>query len=92
MGSGVEVQGSLAYLEAHHKGRPPLQVALLPSAVSSDGTGQSASVTAANGNKARVKNVAGMFKDVSIRADQPGQYILRAKPSSREVCGTGLSS
>ena len=62
-----------------------MQVALLPSAVSSDGTGQAASVTAAGGNKARVKNGAGMFKDVFIHADQPGQYILRAKPSSREV-------
>ena len=62
-----------------------LQVALLPSAVSADGAGQAACVTAANGNKARIKNGIGVFKDVHLRSEQPGQYTLKAKPSSREV-------
>lgn len=62
-----------------------LQVALLPSAVSTDGAGQAACVSAANGNKARIKSGVGVFKDVHLTAEQPGQYTLKAKPSSREV-------
>lgn len=60
-------------------------MALLPSAVSADGSGQAASVTAAGGNKARVKQGVGTFKDVFIGAEQAGEYVLKAKPSSREV-------
>ena len=62
-----------------------LQVALLPSAVNAEGSGKAASVSAAAGNKARVKEGLGTFKDVRLSADQAGSYILRAKPSSRKV-------
>ena len=62
-----------------------MQVALLPNAVSSDSTGQAAAVTTSAGNKARIKKGSGTFKDIQLAADLPGSYILRAKPSSREV-------
>lgn len=58
---------------------------MLPSAISSDGSGQAASVTAADGNKARVRNGVAAFKDIKLSAETTGTYVLRAKPSSREV-------
>ena len=67
-----------------------LQVTLLPSAVSVDGSGLSASVTAAGGNKAKMKQGTAVFKDVKLSADQAGSYSLRAKPSSRKVCTPGI--
>ena len=67
-------------------------MALLPSAVNADGSGKAASVNAAGGNKARVKEGAGAFKDVRLSADQAGSYVLRAKPSSRKVRPSRLFS
>jgi hypothetical protein len=42
-------------------------------------------VTAADGNKARVRNGVAAFKDIKLSAEGTGTYILKAKPSSREV-------
>ena len=69
-----------------------VQVTLLPSAISADGSGVSASVTAADGNKARVRNGVAVFKDIKLSAEIAGTYIVRAKPTSRDVSSSVFSS
>lgn len=62
-----------------------MQVVLQPTAIATGGSGQAAKVTAAAGNKVTTKNGVGIFKDVQLSTEQPGSYILKAIPASREV-------
>lgn len=62
-----------------------MQVVLQPSALSVDTEGQAAAVTAGGGNRAKLKNGVGAFKDVRLSADTGGTYALRIASGSRKV-------
>lgn len=61
---------------------PRLQVALNPSALAEDGS--AAKIQAAGSNKAKLRDGTASFVDVSIAADAPGRYTLRAASASRK--------
>ena len=61
-----------------------LQVALNPSALAEDGS--AAKIQAAGSNKAKLRDGTASFVDVSVAADAPGQYMLRAASASRKHC------
>lgn len=62
------------------------QVMLQPSALATDGSGAATSISAAGGNKAKMKAGVAIFKDVCLRAENAGIYAVMAKSSSRKVC------
>ena len=60
-------------------------MSLVPSALSTDGSGTAASVTVAGGNKTKLKDGEALFKAVRIEAEARGVYTIHAKSASRKV-------
>lgn len=61
------------------------EIAVNSSALATDGTGRSAAVTVAGGNKAKVKRGFALFKDLRVTADSAGAYAVRVQSASRKV-------
>ncbi len=60
-------------------------MSLAPSALASNSSGVAATVTAPGSNKAKMKDGEAVFKNVRIKAEAPGAYMLMAKSASRKV-------
>lgn len=66
--------------QAHHE--LTAQVALNQSALAEDGS--AAKIQASGSNKAKLRDGTASFVAVSVAADAPGQYTLRAASASRK--------